>query len=253
MNVTFLGTGTSHGVPMIGCDCPVCRSDDPRDKRTRSSVLVESDGVTLLIDTTPELRIQALREGVRHVDAVLFTHAHADHVFGLDDIRRFNDLSGQSMPCYGNAETLATIRQAFEYVFVQTQTGGGKPSLDLMPVEEGEFRVKGVAVQPVKLMHGKLHILGYRIGGFAYLTDVSRIPEQSMTLLADLDVLVIGVIRHQPHETHFSLPEGLETVEKLQPKRAFFTHIAHKLGHEETNAALPPHIRLAYDGLHITL
>lgn len=252
MKVTFLGTGTSHGVPMIGCDCPVCRSDDPKDKRTRSSVLVESLGTTLLIDTTPELRIQVLREDVRHIDAVLFTHAHADHVFGLDDVRRFNDLSGRSMPCYGNPETLATIRRAFEYVFVPTQIGGGKPTLDLIPVEQ-EFSVNGVTVQPVKVMHGMLHILGYRIGGFAYLTDVSRIPEHSIELLADLDVLVLGVIRHQPHETHFCLPEGLETVEKLQPKRAFFTHIAHKLGHQETNAALPPHVRLAYDGLQVTL
>lgn len=252
MNVTFLGTGTSHGVPMIGCDCPVCRSDDPKDKRTRCSALVEANGASLLIDTPPELRIQVLREDVRHIDAVLFTHAHADHVFGLDDVRRFNDLGGKSMPCYGNAATLATVRQAFEYVFVPTQQGGGKPSLDLMPVDH-EFIVNGVEVQPVKVMHGKLHILGYRIGGFAYLTDVSRIPEHSMDTLANLDVLVIGVIRHQPHETHFCVPEALEVVARLKPKRAFFTHIAHKLGHKETNASLPPHIRLAYDGLRITL
>lgn len=252
MKVTFLGTGTSHGVPMIGCDCPVCTSDDPRDKRTRCSVLVETNGIKLLIDTPPELRVQVLREDIRHIDAVLFTHSHADHVFGLDDVRRFNDLSGQSMPCYGNTSTLATIRRAFEYVFVPTQKGGGKPSLELIPVDE-EFNVKGASVLPVKVMHGKLHILGYRIGDFAYLTDVSRIPEPSLDLLQGLDVLVVGVIRHQPHETHFCISEGLEAVEMLKPKRAFFTHIAHKLGHEETNATLPPRVRLAYDGLQITL
>lgn len=252
MKVTFLGTGTSHGVPMIGCDCPICRSEDPRDKRTRSSVLIEAGDAKLLIDTTPELRIQVLRENVRHIDAVLFTHAHADHVFGLDDVRRFNDLGGRSMPCYGNPQTLATIRRAFEYVFVPTQLGGGKPSLDLIPVD-GEFTVKDVLVQPVKVMHGTLHILGYRIGGFGYVTDVSRIPEDSMSLLGGLDVLTIGVIRHQPHETHFCISQALEIIDKLRPKRAFFTHIAHRLGHEVTEAELPSHIRLAYDGLQVTL
>lgn len=252
MRITFLGTGTSHGVPMIGCDCPVCHSTDSNDKRTRSSVVVESNGTSLLIDTTPELRLQVLRENIRQIDAVLFTHAHADHVFGLDDVRRFNDLSGRPMPCYGSSATLATIRRAYEYVFVPTQLGGGKPSLDLLPVD-GQFTVDGVDVLPVKVMHGKLHILGYRIGSFAYLTDVSRIPEQSMSLLHDLNVLVIGVIRHQPHETHFCVNQALEVVQELQPKRTYFTHIAHRLGHEETNATLPPHVRLAYDGLKIDL
>lgn len=252
MKVTFLGTGTSHGVPMIGCDCAVCRSDNPRNKRTRASVLVEIDGVNLLIDTTPELRIQTLREEIRHVDAVLFTHAHADHIFGLDDVRRFNDLSGNAMPCYGSAETLKTIRRVFEYVFVPTQVGGGKPALDLIEVDT-LFNIREVSIQPVQVLHGKLNVLGYRIGGFAYVTDVSCIPESSMQLLTGLDALVLGVLRPQPHETHFSLAEGLEVVERLQPKSAYFTHIAHKLDHETTNASLPPHIRLSYDGLRIDL
>lgn len=252
MKVTFLGTGTSHGIPMIGCDCPVCRSDDPHNRRTRASVLVEVHGATLLIDTPPELRIQALREDVRRVDAVLFTHAHADHLFGLDDVRRFNELSGCAMPCYGSEWTLRAIRRAFEYVFVPVQTGGSKPALDLIHVD-AKFRVAGVDVQPVQVLHGSLDVLGYRIGNFAYVTDVSHIPESSMELLRGLEVLVLGVLRPQPHETHFSVEEGLEVVETLRTKRAFFTHIAHKLDYEATNASLPPHIRLAYDGLKITI
>lgn len=252
MNVTFLGTGTSHGVPMIGCDCEVCRSDNPRNKRTRASVLVEVNDAHILIDTTPELRIQTLRENIRRVDAVLFTHAHADHVFGLDDVRRFNDLSGNPMPCYGSQETLSTIRRVFEYAFVPTQIGGGKPDLDLIQVD-ASFDVAGVRVQPVQVLHGNLNVLGYRIGDFAYVTDVSRIPEGSMQLLGGLDTLVLGVLRPQPHETHFSLSEGLAVVERLQPKSALFTHIAHKLDYENTNALLPSNIRLAYDGLRITI
>lgn len=252
MKVTFLGTGTSHGVPMIGCDCAVCCSADPRDKRTRCSVLIETSGVSIIIDTPPDFRTQVLRENIKHIDAVLFTHAHADHVFGLDDIRRYNDMTGSSMPCYGNSETLACIRRVFEYVFVPTQMGGGKPSLELIGVEQ-VFEVSGLSVLPVKVMHGKLHILGYRIGDFAYVTDVSRIPEASLKQLANLQVLVLGVIRHQPHETHFCVNEALDVVERLQPQQTYFTHIAHKLGHEETNAILPPHVRLAYDGLKIEL
>jgi len=252
VKVTFLGTGTSHGVPMIGCDCAVCRSDDPKNKRTRASALVEVDGINLLIDTPPDLRSQALRENIRRIDAILFTHAHADHVFGLDDVRRFNDLSGSVMPCYGSEQTLRTIRRTFEYVFVPTQVGGGKPALDLIPVN-APFAANGVAVTPVQVLHGKLNVLGYRIGDFAYITDVSGIPDASMELLGGLDVLVLGVLRPQPHETNFSVDEGLRVVEALRPKSAYFTHIAHKLDHETTNAALPPHVRLAYDGLQIAL
>ena len=258
MRVTFLGTGTSHGVPMIGCDCPVCSSDDPRNQRTRSSVLVEVDGANLLIDTTPDLRTQVLRENVRRVDAVLFTHSHADHIFGLDDIRRFNDLSGRPMPCYGSADTLRVIRQAFEYVFKPTQPGGGKPSLNLIEVD-GPFQILNTQytiqnpVIPVPILHGELPILGFRIGSFAYLTDCSAIPEPSFDLLDGLDLLVLGVLRHEPHETHFSVGEGLAVVERLQPRQTYFTHLTHRLDHDTTNRSLPPHAQLAYDGLQITI
>ncbi len=252
MRVTFLGTGTSHGVPMIGCDCEVCRSTDLHNKRTRASVYVEVGETKLLIDTPPELRIQVLREGIRRIDAVLLTHAHADHMFGLDDMRRFNDMTKAAMPCYGLESTLTTLRRTFEYAFVPTQNGSSKPAIELLPVS-GEFSVAGVGIRPIPVLHGVMDVLGYRIGDFAYVTDVSRIPESSMEMLSDLEVLVLGVLRPQPHETHFSVGEGLEVVDRLQPRRAFFTHIAHKLDHEATNASLPPGVRLAHDGLQITL
>ena len=235
---------------MIGCNCPVCTSPDPHNSRTRCSVYIEAENTRILIDTPPELRLQALREDINRVDAVLFTHAHADHLFGLDDVRRFNELSGKSMPCYGSAETHESIRRAFEYVFVRTQIGGGKPSLNLIDVD-GPFDVDGVCVTPIPVLHGRLNVLGYRIGDFAYVTDCSYISEMSMNMLQNLDTLILGVLRPQPHETHFSLAEGIEVVETLKPNRAFFTHIAHKLDHEATNSILPPHIRLAYDGLKI--
>lgn len=252
MRVTFLGTGTSHGVPMIGCECPVCTSNDPRNSRTRCSVYVEVDGVRLLIDTAPELRIQAVREKIKDVNAVLFTHCHADHLFGLDDVRRFNQLSGRPLPCYGNAETLSTIRQAFDYVFKPTQIGGGKPSLDLCEID-GAFDVQGVNITPIPILHGMLDILGYRIGDFAYITDCSHIPKSSECLLENLDTLVLGVLRHEPHETHFSVSQGLAVIERLEPGRTFFTHIAHKLDHNTTNRALPPNVQLAHDGLKINI
>lgn len=235
---------------MIGCDCPVCTSADSRNSRTRCSVYIEAGETRVLIDTPPELRLQALREGISRVDAILFTHAHADHLFGLDDVRRFNQLSGKSMPCYGSCETLKNIRRAFEYVFVTTQIGGGKPSLDLIAVD-GSFEVEGVRVTPIPVLHGHLNVFGYRIGDFAYVTDCSRIPESSMELLRGLDTLVLGVLRQKPHETHFSLAEGVEVVDILKPNRAFFTHIAHRLDHEATNQILPSNIRLAYDGLKV--
>lgn len=252
MTITFLGTGTSHGVPMIGCDCPVCVSSDPRNRRTRSSALVEVEGVNLLIDTTPELRLQALANDIRRVDAVLFTHAHADHIFGLDDVRRFNDLSHGSMPCFGSVATLETIRRAFEYVFVPTQVGGGKPLLELVPVE-GAFEVAGARVTPIPVFHGCIQILGYRVGDLAYVTDCSAIPDSSAPFLEGLDVLVLGVLRPEPHETHFSVSQGLAVVERFRPRQAYFTHISHRLDHERTNLALPPGVQLAYDGLRLAV
>ena len=252
MKLTFLGTGTSHGVPMIGCDCPVCTSTDPRNVRTRSSAIIEIDGISVLIDTSPEFRLQVLRENVRQIDAILYTHAHADHVFGLDDIRRFNDMSHKTICCYGSAETLNTIRQAFEYIFIPTQIGGGKPQIELISID-APFGVNNVQITPIPVFHGQLNVFGYRIDDLAYITDCSDIPDLSMQLLADLDTLILGVLRAEPHETHFSISQGLAIVQELKPKRAFFTHIAHRLDHEITNQALPPNVQLAHDGLQIEL
>ena len=252
MKITFLGTGTSHGVPVIACDCEVCKSKYPKNARTRCSCLIEVSGKSILIDTPPELRLQLLREDVRRVDSLLFTHSHADHIFGLDDIRRFNDISGRAIPIYGNSETLVALRQAFEYVFVPTQLGGGKPMLDLIEVD-GPFEAAGVPVTPIPIYHGRLKILGYRIGDFAYVTDCSRISEHSMDMLRGLHTLVLGVIRHEPHETHFTISQGVSLVEKLQPSCTYFTHITHKLDHEKTNAALPNGVQLAYDGLQLDI
>ncbi len=252
--VVFLGTGTSHGVPVIGCDCAVCTSPDPRDRRTRSSILVEWEGRNILVDTATELRLQALRENLRRVDAILFTHSHADHICGLDDVRRFNQLQRASLPCYGNRETLDNLTRQFWYVFADTQKGGGKPQLDLIPVEPGQpLSVLGLEVRPIPVLHGRLPVLGYRFGDLAYVTDVSEIPVESLALLEGLDVLVLDALRWRPHPTHFSVEQALAVVERVRPDRAYFTHICHDLGHVETNQKLPPGVELAYDGLAIEL
>jgi phosphoribosyl 1,2-cyclic phosphate phosphodiesterase len=247
--VTFLGTGTSHGVPMIGCRCATCTSDDPRDQRLRPSILIEvTGGPALLVDTAPDLRTQALRYDVRRVDAVLFTHPHADHLLGLDEIRRYNHLQRATIPCYGNAETLVEVRRVFAYAFEPRQQGGGVPRLDLVPVG-GPFEVAGTRVEPVPVLHGHLPIHGYRVGSFAYVTDCSAIPDASWPLLDGLDLLVIGALRYVPHPTHFTVAQALEVVARVRPARALLTHIAHDLRHTEASAALPDGVELAYDGL----
>ena len=251
-SVVILGCGTSHGVPVIACDCAVCRSDDPRNQRTRTSIIVRRDDRVLLIDTPPDLRTQALRNNIRRVDAVAFTHAHADHMFGLDDIRRFNEIQGSEITCYGHRQTLKVIREAFSYIFVRTQAGGGKPRLRLKLIE-GPFEEAGLTVTPVPVYHGHVRVQGYRIGDFAYVTDVSRIPPDSMKLLQGLDTLVLGVLRFRPHPTHFNLEQGLAMVERLRPRRAIFTHLAHDLDYAATNAILPPGVELAYDGMELEM
>jgi phosphoribosyl 1,2-cyclic phosphate phosphodiesterase len=239
---------------MIGCDCAVCRSDDPRDKRTRTSIVVElAGGTTLLVDTTPDLRAQALREDLRRVDAVLYTHGHADHLFGLDDLRRFNMLSGRPMPAYASADTLAEIRQRFGYVFAGVRTqGGGLPELRLWTIG-GPFCIDGQEIVPVPILHGRREILGFRIGGLGYLTDCSAIPDASLARLEGLDVLVLDALRRRPHSTHFSLDEAVAMAARIGARRTFFTHMAHDLGHAETCASLPPGMTLAYDGLALTV
>src|SRR5687767_2292364 len=212
MKVTVLGSGTSHGVPMIGCACPVCLSPNPKNKRFRPSIAVENQGNVILVDTTPELRLQSLAVDLKRVDAVLMTHTHADHVFGLDDLRRFNDLTGQEIPVYGDAATLADIRRIFQYIFTETQAGGGKPRIALHEVPES-FEMFGLRIQSFYVLHGRLPVLAYRFDDFAYVTDVNFIPQESMDKLHNLDLLILDAVRPDPHETHFGLYEALEIVE----------------------------------------
>jgi phosphoribosyl 1,2-cyclic phosphate phosphodiesterase len=252
LEITFLGTGTSHGVPMIGCDCSTCRSDDPRDTRLRPSVFVRGDdGTSVLIDAGPDLRAQALTHRITRVDAIVFTHGHADHILGLDDVRRFNSLMGQPMKLYGDALTLDEIRRMFGYVFDPgTPRGGGIPQLDLTLVE-GPFAVGGLSFVPVPIMHGQRPILGLRLGRFAYLTDCSAIPESSWPLLFGVDVVVLDALRHRPHPTHFSLEQAIAAARRIAARQTYLTHMCHDLPHAATTALLPPGIALAYDGLQL--
>ena len=254
----MLGTGTSSGVPAIGCECAVCRSADPRDKRTRPSILIDlgtagdgafADAVRfVLVDTSTDLRAQALANDVRRVDTVLFTHAHADHVFGIDEVRRFNHMQRSSIPIMAAPAVLAEIRQTFAYIFSPPPAyGGGVPRLVPFSIG-GPFSLGGVEVVPVPLMHGPLAILGFRIGAFAYLTDCNEIPAASWELLGGVRTLVLDALRDRPHSTHFNVAQALDVVARLRPERTLFTHIAHDLAHDATCARLPAGVELAYDG-----
>ena len=252
MRLTFLGTGTSTGVPTLGCDCRVCRSPDPRDKRTRPSILLEYDGRVVVIDTTPDFRQQALRAQIRRLDAVVFTHEHADHILGLDDVRVFYFRQKVPIPIYADGRTMESIRRVYKYIFDQSYAYGGIAKLDPQLID-GPFELWGERLVPVPVLHGDLSVLGFRFGSAAYVTDFSAIPDTTLPLLEGLDVLILDALRHKPHPTHSSVEQSLRLVERLKPDRAFFTHIAHELGHEETNATLPQPVRLAYDGLVLDL
>ena len=252
MKVTFLGTGTSTGVPVIGCRCRVCTSDDPRNRRLRPSVLLGWGERSVLVDSSSDFRQQALLHRIDRLDAVLYTHGHADHVMGLDDLRIYNFRQRFDLPVYGSEGTLQDLKRTFWYAFTETQEGGGKPRLDLRPVS-GPFDLFGVRVDPVPLWHGDLEVFGYRIGRFAYCTDCNRIPPSSLASLMDLDVLVMDALRPTPHPTHFSLPESLALLSELKPKIAYLIHMSHDIEHGETEAALPATVRLAYDGLALEL
>ncbi len=253
MRITFLGTGTSHGVPMIGCDCATCRSTDPRDSRLRTSLYIEDTRAGVLVDCGPDLRTQALAHNVRRVDAIVFTHGHADHIVGLDDVRQFNRIKQGPVTCYGDAQTLDDIRQMFSYVFDPgAPKGGGIPQLDLVEVD-GPFDINGLRFQPVPILHGNRQILGLRVGTFAYLTDCSRIPDASWPLLEGLDTVVLDALRDRPHPTHFTLAEAMEAATRIGARRTLFTHMCHDLRHAPTCARLPKGMSLAYDGLTIDL
>ena len=248
--VTFLGTGTSSGVPMIGCRCAVCTSTDPRDRRLRPSIFVSvPDGAHILVDTTPDFRQQAITYGVTRIDAVLFTHSHADHILGLDDIRRFNYLQAGPIPCYATAATWDDIRRTFHYAFDGVaRLGGGVPRVETHTIA-GPLTIGGVRVVPVPLWHGETPILGFRFGSFAYLTDCNRLDEAAWPLVDGVDTLVVDALRDKPHTTHFTIAEAVAVVERVRPRRAWLTHMSHDLGHAATNARLPATVELAYDGL----
>jgi len=250
----FLGTGTSHGVPVIGCDCPVCTSTDPRNNRTRSSALVQTapPETTILIDTSVDFRLQALRHRISHIDVVLFTHHHADHIFGLDDLRTFSDRQGR-INCYASPYTADHLRTVFGYAFAAPDIAewGGLPRLNLHVIH-GPFEVNGHTIIPIELPHGPhVTVLGYRIGGLAYLTDCSDVPDAALEHLRSLDVVVIDALRPQPHPTHFSIDQAVAAAERIGARRTYFTHISHRCDHAALAASLPPHIQPAWDGLAV--
>ncbi len=256
MRLTFLGTGTSFGVPQIGCECPVCRSTDPRDKRTRSGALVESDGVAILIDTPPELRLQLVAGGLSRVDAVVYTHEHADHTNGIDDLRMFSVRQRRPLPIYGPAETLARLQTSFHYIFddVRPYEGTSKPSLELHAVEPGHpIAVAGIEVLPLAFRHGHLRVFGYRFGRMAYITDVKSIAPAERALLQGLDVLTLNALWWRPHPTHLSIGEAIRTAQDLGARRTFLTHLTHETGHAELARQLPDGILPAYDGLTVEI
>jgi len=249
LRVTMLGSGTSAGVPVIGCDCTVCTSPDPRNRRLRCALRLEIGSKTVAVDTPPDFREQALRHRIGHLDAVLFTHAHADHIYGLDDLRIFNFRQGNAIPCYGSAQTLAVLRQSFAYVFDGSpEEGGGKPRLDLVEIRE-PFSLAERRIEPVPVEHGSLEVFGYRLGSFAYVTDTNHIPAASRDRLRDLEVLILGALRYRPHPTHFHLEEAIEVARDLGARRTIFTHLSHEVDHAALRFPLPPGMELGYDGL----
>lgn len=284
MKIVILGTGTSHGVPMIACDCEVCTSDDPRDHRTRPSIHVEYDGVHILVDTAPELRLQCLANGIRRADAVLFTHHHADHVTGLDDLRRFNWLQGGALRCYAQQVDITAIKRMFAYAFEDDPDyPSHKPDLEFIAIDgpinltpsRGRDEIPtrreptrtssqhehshlsetlhSCIVTPISLEHGSTPVLGFRFGKFAYCTDCSYISDESMALIEDLDVLILDALRRRPHPTHFNLDQAVQWARRIGAQQTFFTHIAHELPHQRTNRDLPKNMQLGYDGQVIEL
>ena len=253
MKITFLGTGTSQGIPIIGSIHPVCLSDDKRDKRLRSSVMIEWDNYRYIIDCGPDFRQQLLRENVDFINGIIFTHEHADHTAGLDDIRPFCHRQGP-IPIYVPKRIVENLKKRFDYIFAEIARYPGAPRVILKTIYNSIFKLNGKEIQPIEYLHGKLSIFGYRIDNFAYLTDIKHIAEVEKQKLTNLDVLVVSALRIEPHATHLSLDEALLLIEEIQPKRAYLTHVSHLLGfHNEVEKILPDYVNLAYDGLSINI
>ncbi|MFQ5330271.1 MAG: MBL fold metallo-hydrolase [Thermodesulfobacteriota bacterium] len=251
MKVRILGCGTSTGVPVIGCRCDICRSPDPRNKRTRSSILINTKGKNILIDTSTDLRYQALANDIRRIDAVLFTHPHADHVHGIDELRTFNMIQGEeSIPCYGNTATIERIQTIFGYIFAENHGGGWRPNLTLSIID-APLQIGDIKITPIEIAHGNATILGFRIDNIAYLTDCSGIPEPSLVKLAGIDFLIVGALRHKPHPSHFTVQEALDAAKMIAPGRTILTHLSHGLDYVKDSASLPANVELGYDGMEV--
>lgn len=251
MKITFLGTGTSQGVPVIGCECRVCASADERDKRLRSSIMIESEGKVFVIDTGPDFRQQMLRGNVKRLDAVIFTHSHKDHIAGFDDIRAFNFIQKRAIDVYASEEVEEAIRKEFSYIFSEFKYPG-IPEINLHRITNKEFNIQGVRFLPVEVMHYRMPVFGFRIGDFTYITDANFISEEEKQKVKGSKVIVLNALRKEPHISHFTFSEAIALMEELKPEKAYFTHISHQLGrHEEVQKELPPFIELAYDGMKI--
>lgn len=252
MKILFLGSGTSTGVPVIGCNCNTCQSVNPKNKRTRASILVSSNNRNILIDTATDLRFQALTHKIERIDAVFFTHAHADHIHGIDELRSFNLLQGTPIPCYGSSETMNAIKDKFGYVFDNSGNYNWTPKL-LINIVEAKFELFGITILPIRIFHGDNMIFGYRLNNVAYLTDCSGIPGTSMNALQDISVLILDATRYQPHNKHYGLSEAIEVIKELKPQHAVLTHLSHSYDHDKVNSELPEGIELAYDGMEIVM
>ncbi|MBI2487167.1 MAG: MBL fold metallo-hydrolase [Deltaproteobacteria bacterium] len=252
MRVIVLGCATSTGVPIIGCSCSVCTSSNPKNKRTRSSVFIRTHGKNILIDTAPDLRFQALKHNITRLDAVLYTHSHADHTHGIDELRTYNFVNEMVIPIYGSPQTIENIKTNFKYIFDDSYATGGKPKLEMTPITE-ELDFQGIRIIPIEINHANWIIFGYRIGEMAYLTDCSGIPEESLKKLGGLDLLIIDALRYTPHQAHFSVDEAVETIRKIEPKIAVFTHMGHEIEYEELSRRLPEGIMPGYDGMEFEL
>lgn len=252
MTVTVLGSGTSAGVPVIACDCPVCTSVDPRNSRLRSSILLRGERRTILVDCGSDFRQQALTHHINRLDALLLTHAHSDHVSGIDELRLYNWKQGHAIPIHASRQTLEELRARFSYVFNPIQEGGGVPQVELHPIE-GLFEVTSISILPLEVMHGNVPVLGFRFGNFGYITDASHVPEQTIRRLQGVRYLILNALRHRPHPTHLNIEQAVALARRINPEKTWFTHITHDLDHAETNAMLPEGIKLAHDGLEFVI